>query len=156
MAELFRFWSHGVSLVPQFTQVFTNTNNGLRMECADWGTKVSQNAGTDNWFHFPLTSATSLDGDGAVINSAFFLADINNDATISGIHLTMIDQSPATKDPILLINQNLNITGQNDRFDFNFRQRIVGGALVLSIKVRFDRDNGSVIFKSAGANTFEI
>ena len=155
MAELFRFWSHGVSLVPQFTQVFTNTNNGLKMECADWGTKVSQNAGTDNWFHFPLTSATSLDGGGAVINSAFFLADINNDATIKRIHLTMIDQSPATQDPILLINQSLNITGQNDRFDFNFRQSIVGGALVLSLNVKFDRDNGSVIFKSAGANTFE-
>lgn len=156
MAELFRFWSHGVTLVPQFSQVFTNTNNGLKMERADWGTRVSQNAGTDNWFHFPLTSATSLDGDGAVINKAFFLANINNDATIRRIHLTMIDQSPATKDPILLINQSLNITGQDDRFDFSFRQSIVGGALVLSLNVQFERSSGAVIFKSAGANTFEI
>jgi len=155
MSELFKFWSHGVALVPQFSKPFTNTDNGLNMERADWGTKVSQDANTSNWFHFPLTSGSTLDGDGAVINRAFFLADINRDAVIKRIHVTMIDQSPLTPDPILLVNDTVNFTNVNDRFNFNFRTSILSGALVLSAYAEFQKSTGEIIFKSAGADTFE-
>lgn len=155
MAELFKFWSHGVALVPQFSKPFTNTDNGLRMERADWGTKVSQDANSSNWFHFPLTSGSTLDGDGAVINRAFFLADINRDAVIKRIHVTMIDQSPNTPNPILLVNDAVNFTNVNDRFEFKFRTSILGGALVLSAYAEFQESSGEIIFKSAGADTFE-
>ena len=155
MAELFKFWSHGVALVPQFSKPFTNTDNGLHMERADWGTKVSQDTNTSNWFHFPLTSGSTLDGDGAFINRAFFLAAINRDAAIRRIHVTMIDQSPLTQSPILLVNDNVNFTNVDDRFNFSFRDTLLAGALVLSVYAEFARETGEIIFKSAGADTFE-
>jgi hypothetical protein len=155
MAESFRFWTHGVQVIPEFTKEYTNTDNNLYMRRAGWGTVIKQKPKTENWFHMPLTSATSLDGDFTTINAVFLKAEISKDAVIKRIHVTMIDQSAKTPGPIMLVQTNVNITNKKDVFTFKFPKRLDGGAINLSVLVEFKTRDAKIIFRSAGANIFE-
>lgn len=155
MAELFRYWTHGTNIIPEYTKEHTKTQNGLYMRRAGWGTQVKQHGNTFNWFHFPLTSASALDGDPATINRVYLKADINNHAVITDIHVTMIDQSSATPGAVPFLKKKVNLTGTSNVFSFPFPNYLLGGALVLSVKVKFESPKGEVIFKAAGSNLFE-
>lgn len=155
MAELFKFWNHGVQVIPEFTKEYTNTDNDLYMRRAGWGTLIKQRPKTENWFHMPLTSATSLDGDPTTINKVFLKADIHKDAVIKRIHVTMIDQSPTSPVAIMLVQANVNITNKTDVFTFKFPNTVDGGAINLSVLVEFKTRDAQIIFRSAGTNIFE-
>jgi len=51
MSDTFQFWTHGVSVIPEYTKEYTNHDNGLYMRRAGWGAQVRQKKGTMNWFH---------------------------------------------------------------------------------------------------------
>ena len=63
MSDTFQFWTHGVSVIPEYTKEYTGHDNGLYMRRAGWGTLVKQKANTWNFFHFAIPSATKLDND---------------------------------------------------------------------------------------------
>ena len=154
MKESYRYWNHGVNLIPEYTKEYTKTDNGLYLRRAGWGTVVRQKANTSNWFHIPLTSASSLDGDYATINAAFLKVKVNNFAVITDVHVTSIDQSPYTNE-VYPFYKKTNYTGIDDVLMFKFKETLNGGALAISVHVKFETDKGEVIFRAAGANLFE-
>lgn len=155
MAELFKFWNHGVQITPEYCKAFTDTDNGLYMRRAGWGTQVKQHANTSNWFHFPITCASRLDGDSAYTNCAYLKANINASAVITRVHLTQISEHKLSSIPHMLVKAAVNLTNKKDVFSFQYVDSLSVGALVLSVFVQFKDRDAAIIFESAGVNVFE-
>ena len=153
MSDTFRFWTHGVSVIPEYTKEYTGTNNGLYMRRAGWGAQIRQKAGTDNWFHFAIPSATELDDDCVDYYHAWLRVRVNNDAVIDRIHIREAPGPASNSSLIYDSGAALNITGQDTELSFNLPDRRCKGSLVMCVHVKFDKDSGEVVF--AGAGSFE-
>lgn len=149
MSDTFKFWNHGVSVVPEYTEVYTGHNNGLYLRPAGWGTQVRQRGGTWNWFHIAIPSPTELDDDRSDHFYAWLRADINNNAVIKEVNIH--EATSGTSSPRIYSSGSINYTGRAETFNFNVPNGRCTGPLVMSIRVQFDTNNGQVIFRGAGA-----
>ena len=144
MADYFSFWTHGASLIAEYTEEGTNTANVLFIQRAGWGTRVSQNQGTWNWFHLAVPSATELDHWRSYHMHAWLDMEVNNFAVVTDIHVR--------EGANLIYSSGVNITGQNNTFPINLDDGRCSRPLVICVRVRFDRSFGQVIFRGAGVN----
>ena len=48
MSDSFKFWTHGVNVIPEYTKEYTGHDNGLFMRRAGWGAQIRQRKGTSN------------------------------------------------------------------------------------------------------------
>lgn len=144
MADYFSFWTHGVSVFPEYTKETTNTANGLQIQRAGWGSRISQNQGTTNWFHLAIPSATELDHWKSYHMHAWLDMEINNYAVVTDIHIR--------EGSNLIYSDSTNLTGQNKTFKLDLDNGRCTRPLVICVKVRFDRDFGQIIFRGAGVN----
>lgn len=149
MSDTFKFWNHGVTVVPEYTKAYTNTNNELYMRPAGFGTIIRQRRGTWNWFHIPIPTPTRLDDDASTTYHAWLRADINDYAVIQQV---TIHEAIAGNSSPRIYSTNVNYTGRAETFSFNVPNNRATGPLTMSIRVRFDTDNGQVIFRGAGAH----
>ena len=150
MSDGFRFWAHGVSVIPEYTKEYTGTDNGLYMRRAGWGALIRQNVGTANWFHFAIPSATELDDDNVSYYHAWLRFRINTGAVIKAIHVR--ENRKNSECPVLWRNDSLTITGQDTEYSINLPDRRCRGPLVICVKVHFEADNGEVVFTGAGGH----
>ena len=42
MSDTFRFWTHGASVIAEYTKEYTGTDNGLYMRRAGWGAQIDK------------------------------------------------------------------------------------------------------------------
>ena len=149
MSDDFRFWTHGVSVIPEYTKEFTGTNNGLYMRPTGYGTRIKQNRGSSNWFHFAIPSATKLDDDDVSHYHAWIRFKINTGAVIQRIHVR--ENSGANSQcPRIWERNDLTITGRDEEYSINLPDGRCTGPLVICVYVHFEADNGEVIFAGAG------
>lgn len=163
MSQTFKFWTHGVAVIPEETKEYTNTINGLFMKREGQGAKIKQKIGTDNWFHFAIPSATELIDSKKAVNyiQARLRVRINKDATIDKVHIweasgpkTNITRIYYTEDPSI-VPPFIPIVGQDTELDFNLIGKICKGPVVICVHVKFTGDNGEVVFTGAGV-MFEV
>ena len=148
MGDTFHFWTHGVSVVPEFTKEYTGTNNGLFLQRAGWGATVRQTRGTDNWFHFAIPSPTWLDDDEVYHPTVWVRVKVNNGAVIDQVRVHEATGSSANS-PIIFDSGPINITGQDTQLDFN-PGGVAQGPLVICVHARFDDESAEIIFAGAG------
>lgn len=147
MSDTFKFWNHGVSIVPEYTREYTGTNNRLFMRRTGFGTIIRQRGGTWNWFHIPIPSPSRLDDDASTTYSASLRAEINDFATIQEVN---IHEAVSGSSSPGIFHRNVNLTGRAETFNFDLLAKECTGPLTMSIRVRFDTNNGQIIFRGAG------
>jgi hypothetical protein len=145
MSDTFQFWTHGVNVQVEFT----DAARGLGVRRAGWGSQITQNRGTWNWFHFAIPSATQLDDDNVDHYHAWLRMRINNDAAIKRVHVREAS-GPNSACPIIYDSGVLNITGQDTELSFNLPDNRCKGPLVMCVRVDFEGDQGEVVFAGAG------
>ena len=150
MSDGFRFWTHGVSVIPEYTKEYTGTDNGLYMRRMGYGTDIKQKANSENWFHFALPSATELDDDSVSYYHAWVRFNINTDAVIKEINVHQ--NSKNSDSPRIYESGPITISGQNTEYSINLRDARCKGPLVISVRVYFKNDNGLVRFSGAGGH----
>lgn len=151
MSENFTFWTHGVSVVPEYTKEYTGHDLNLYMRRAGWGTQIRQARGTSNWFHFAIPSATKLDNDDVDRYHAWLRGSINNHAIITRVRFH--EASSRRNAPVVFDSGPLNIIGRELDEDYNLPDRISVGPLVMSVNVEFRgtaTEFGEVLFTGAG------
>ena len=149
MSDTFRFWTHGVNVVVEYTKEYTGTDNGLFMRRAGWGTQIRQKKGTSNWFHLPIPSATKLDDDNVDHYHAWLRVKVNNDAAIKRVHVREAS-GPGVHCPVIYDSGGLNITGQDTELSFNLADTRCKGPLVICVYAKFEGTKGELIFTAAG------
>jgi len=165
MSETFKFWTHGVSVVPEYTKEYTGTDNGLYLRRTGFGSIVRQNLGTGNWFHFAIPSATRLDDDASKHYLAWLRFRINTDAVIKQIHVRGNQRN--SESPIIWQSGSISITGQDTQYDIDLRKQGSGsfaarvsnfsyGPVVISVNVYFEGAKGEVLFTGAGVHFEEM
>ena len=147
--DTFIFWTHGISVVPEFTKEYTGHDNGLYMRRAGFGAQIIQKKGTTNWFHFAIPSATKLDNDNVDYYHAWLRCRVNNGAVIDSIHIRQAP-GPKSSSPVIYDAGKLNITGQDTELKFDLPDEQCKGPLVMCVHVKFEQDNGEVVFSGAG------
>lgn len=162
MSQTFKFWTHGVDVIPEQTKEYTKTNNGLYMLRAGWGAHIYQEFGGFNWFHFAIPSATELNGKPVYylhdpdpkkppIPNAWLLLKISK-----GAEIVQVDFREATgkgsNSPIILKMDKLTITDQDTTVNFYIPGKRCDGPLAMCVKVNFKQEgkNGFVQFAGAG------
>ena len=150
MSDGFRFWTHGVSVIPEYTKEYTGTDNGLYMRRTGFGTVIRQKVGTANWFHFAIPSATELDDDNVSYYHAWLRFKINTGAVIKAIHVR--ENSKNSQCPIIWKNDGLVITGQDTEYSIDLPNKQCKGPLVICVKVYFEAEGGEVLFTGAGGH----
>lgn len=150
MSDTFKFWIHGVSVIPEYTKEYTGTDNGLYMRRAGFGAVIRQKKGTSNWFHFAIPSATMLDDDNVSYYHAWLRFKINTGAVIKAIHVR--ENRKNSECPLIWNSGPITITGQDTEYSINLPDRQCRGPLVISVYVYFEDDGGEVIFTGAGAH----
>jgi hypothetical protein len=106
--------------------------------------------GTDNWFHFPITNPTILNGQRLKCNLVAVTLDLEaTNAFLKSVwvfdRLNTFFQSPG-----LTVSENLSDTWVTGKNVFVFPDREVQGAIGISVNVFFDQD-ANVKFTGAGA-----
>jgi len=149
MSEKFCFWIHGVNVIPEFTKEYTGHDNGLYMRRTGWGAQIRQSPDTTNWFHFGIPSATKLDDDNVSYNRAWLRLRINNEAVIDRVHIREAS-GPQSNCPLIWDSGTLNISGQDTELTFNLPDQQNKGPLDMCVHVKFERENGEVVFAGAG------
>jgi len=144
MSDSFHFWTHGVNVQVEYT----DPARGLVVKRAGWGTRIEQNKGTMNWFHFAIPSATRLDDDNVDHYHAWLRGHINNHAVITRVHIR--EARPNFNVPVIWDSGPLNLTGRNLEESFNINDRRSKGPLVICVRVEFEEEGGIVIFTGAG------
>ena len=148
MTDEFKFWTHGVSVIPEYTKEYTGHDNGLYIRRAGWGAQIRQNVGTSNWFHFAIPSASRLDDDNVSHYHAWLRFKINTGAVIRAIHVRHNNSNSSS--PVIWHNNNLSITGQDTEFDMNLPDNQCYGPIVICVRVEFEAEGGEIIFAGAG------
>jgi hypothetical protein len=148
MTQTHRCWTHGVSVIPEYTKEYTGHDNGLYMRRAGWGAQVKQKKGTKNWFHFAIPSATTLDNCNVDYYHAYLRVRVNNDALIDEVHVR-VAAGPESNSPVIY-KKAYNITGQDTTLSFNLPNQRCTGPLVICVHVVFEEDDGEVVFAGAG------
>jgi hypothetical protein len=148
MSDTFRFWTHGVSVIPEYTKEYTGHDNGLYLRRTGWGALVKQKEGTANWFHFAIPSADKLDDDNVDHYHAYLRVRVNNDAVITDVHVRHAP-GPQTNCPVIY-SKALNITGQDTTLSFDLPNDRCKGPLVMCVHVKFEGEKGEVVFAGAG------
>lgn len=148
MADTFKFWTHGVAVIPEYTAQGTGTNNGLYIRHAGWGTQVRQRGGTANWFHIEIPSPTRLDDDTSRHIRGWLDVNVNNFAVITRVHVR--------EGGTLIKSMDLNHTGQNGIINIDVPNGSVTRPLVVCVYARFETGNGQIIFKGAGMEFEEV
>lgn len=146
----FKFWIHGVSVIPEYTREHTGTNNGLYMQRAGFGAIIRQNVGTTNWFHFAIPSPTELDNDNVDFRDVWLRFRINTGAVIKRIHVRHNDNRSAC--PIIWDSGPITITGQDTEYNIDLRDNQCRGPLVICVNVYFEAPGGEVMFTGAGGS----
>lgn len=149
MSDGFKFWTHGVNVIPEYTKEYTGHDNGLYMRPTGFGTIIRQNIGTSNWFHFPIPSATELDDDAVDIYHAYLRGKINTHAVIK-----RIDIRAAMHDDYCpnIWSSNVSLTGQDLEENFNISDQLSKGPIAMCVFVDFEENGGEVLFTGAGAH----
>ena len=81
------YWIHGVSTFVEYPDRTTEIRH------AGNGTIVKQRANSDNWFHLPIPTPTSIDGDAEVaVTWVALKASTNENARIRDVHLRTADE----------------------------------------------------------------
>ena len=150
MSDTFKFWSHGASVIPEYTKVYTGHNNGLFLRPTGYGAIVRQRGGTWNWFHIAIPTPTRLDDDRSDHFYAWLRADVNNFAVIKEVNIH--EAVAGNSSPRIYSSGSLNHTGTAQTFNFNVPNGSCTGPLVMSIRVQFDTREGQIIFRGAGAH----
>ncbi len=150
MSDTFRFWTHGVSVIPEYTKERTGTDNGLFMQPMGFGTVVRQKVGTSNWFHFAIPSATTLDDDNVSYYHAWLRFRINTGAVIKEI--TVHQNHKNSESPRIWESGDITISGQDTEYSINLPDQQCKGPLVICVKVFFEAAGGEVVFAGAGAH----
>lgn len=150
MSDGFRFWTHGVSVIPEFTKEYTGTDNGLYMQRMGFGTIIRQRIGTFNWFHFAIPSATELDDDNVSYWHAWVRFKINTGAVIKEITVHQNHKNSAS--PRIWQSGPITITGQDTEYSINLPDTQCRGPLVICVLVHFEAAGGEVFFTGAGAH----
>jgi hypothetical protein len=151
MSDGFRFWTHGVSVIPEYTKEYTGTDNGLYMRRAGFGAVIRQNVGTSNWFHFAIPSATELDDDNVSRYHAWLRFKINTGAVITNIHVRE-NNAANSNCPVIWQNNSLSITGQDTEYSIDLPDTRCYGPLVICVRVVFEAAGGEVTFTGAGGH----
>ena len=149
MSDTYQFWTHGVSVIPEYTKEYTGHDNGLYLRRAGWGAQIRQKKGTTNWFHLAIPSATKLDDDSVDHYHAWLRLRINNDATIDNVHVREAP-GPQSNSSVIYNSGSINITGQDTQMSFNLPDNRCKGPLVICVHVKFEGDKGEIIFAAAG------
>ena len=149
MSDSFKFWTHGVNVIPEYTKEYTGHDNGLFMRRAGWGAQIRQRKGTSNWFHFAIPSATKLDDDNVDHYHAWLRGTINTHAIIRRVHIR--EARPGWDCPTIWDSGPISLTGRNLEESFNIPDRRSRGPLVMCVYVDFEEEGGEVIFTGAGA-----
>jgi len=149
MSDTFQFWTHGISVIPEYTKEYTGHDNGFYMRRAGWGAQVKQKKGTTNWFHFAIPSATKLDNDNVDHYHAWLRVKVNNNAVIDNVHVREAP-GPQSSSSVIYNSGTISITGQDTELSFNLPDQRCKGPLVMCVHVKFDGDNGEVVFAGAG------
>ena len=149
MSDTFQFWTHGVSVVPEYTKEYTGHDNGLYMRRAGWGTQIKQKKGSSNWFHFAIPSATKLDDDNVSHYHAWLRVRVNNDAAMDRVHVREAP-GPQSNSSLIYDSGAINITGQDNTFSYNLPDNKCKGPLVMCIHVKFEGTKGEIVFAGAG------
>lgn len=150
MSDGFRFWMHGVSVIPEYTKEYTGHDNGLYMRRAGFGAVIRQNTGTNNWFHFAIPSATELDDDNVSYYHAWLRFKINTGAVIKAIHVRQNHKN--SECPIIWNSGLITITGQDTEYSINLADAQCKGPLVICVNVYFEAAGGEVMFTGAGGH----
>lgn len=144
MSESFIFWTHGVDVQVEYT----DPGRGLNIRRAGWGSAIKQKKGTSNWFHFAIPSATKLNNNNVDYYHAWLRGYINNDAVIDRVH---VRETRLGKDcPAVYDSTPINLTGRELNEDFDIPDIQCKGPLALCVHVKFEGENGEVIFTGAG------
>ena len=149
MSDTFQFWTHGVDIAAEYTPEYTGTKNGLYLRRTGWGAQVRQNQGTENWFHLPIPSATRLDDDNVDYYHVWLRVKVNNNAILDRVHVRQA-AGPGGLADLIYDSGTLNITGQDTTLSFNLPDHRCKGPLCICTHVKFDGENGEVIFGGAG------
>ena len=150
MSDGFRFWTHGVSVFPEYTKEYTGTDNELYMRRSGYGTIIRQKVQTGNWFHFAIPSATELDDDNVSYYHAWVRFNINTGAVIK--YINVHENNSRGSSPRIWESGALSITGQDTEYSINLRDNRCRGPLVISVYVFFEAAGGEVKFTGAGGH----
>lgn len=150
MSDEFRFWIHGVAVIPEYTKEYTGHDNGLYMRRSGFGAQIRQKKGSSNWFHLAIPSATELDDDNVSYYHAWLRFKINTGAVIQRIHVR--ENSKTCHSALIWDSGPLTVTGQCTEYSINLPDRRCRGPLVICVLVFFEADNGEVIFTGAGGH----
>lgn len=150
MSDEFRFWTHGTAVMPEYTKELTGTDNGLYLRRAGFGAVVRQRVGTDNWFHFPIPSATELDDDSVSYYDAWIRFKTNTGAVIKEIHVRHNHKNGEC--PVIWNSGPVTITGVGTQYSVNLTDAQCKGPLVICVKVLFEAAGGEIMFTGAGAH----
>jgi hypothetical protein len=146
MAQRFDFWTHGIATIlesPLLAQLVERRT--------DRGTVVEQNAGTQAWFHIPITTPTVMENDTTIFLRRLGLrAKVNENARVDRIHIR--------RGTDLIVNLNVNFTDTTIESTFDVVDQLMGNnpqaGLAMSILVQFltGTPRGRVEFQGAGAH----
>ncbi len=153
MSDTFKFWTHGVSVIPEYTKQYTGHDNGLFMRRAGWGALVRQNANTENWFHFAIPSATMLDDDRVSHYRAWLRVKVNHYAVIDNIQIREAT-GPSIESPVIYNTHDqdagFSISDQQGEFSFELHHSSCTGPLLMCVHAIFNEDAGEILFVAAG------
>ena len=150
MSQRFHFWTHGVSVIPEYTRESTGTENGLYIRRSGHGAIIRQNVGTSNWFHFAIPTATVLHERNVEYYDAWLRFKINTGAVIKTIH---VRQNPENSQSELIWNSGeITISGQDTEYAINLPDHKCRGPLVICVNVYFEADGGEIVFTGAGGH----
>ncbi len=160
MADRHEFWTHGVNVVAQHTSHLTNEHRGLFMMPLSWGTVVSQDSGTDNWFHLPIPTPTHLDDWNSWNQHGLLRVKIPSHAEIDKIQIFSSTNDTAnekTGKSLATVNFDPVLRNREEELIIDINNRIQAvGPLVMSVHVNFDGDGSvderRVTFIGAGAS----
>jgi hypothetical protein len=155
LTKTFILWTHGVSVIPEFTKAYTYTENNLSIRPTGFGSIVKQKMGTENWFHFAIPSGSKLcgiPGDAWVSLEQIHLRfKINTGAVIKQITAHHNNQ-PNSSSPRFFDSGPLVITGQDTEYSAAINPHIkCKGPIVICARVFWEADNGEITFAGAGA-----
>ncbi len=150
MSDSFRLWTHGASVIPEYTKEYTGTDNGLYLRPTGYGAIVRQNVGTSNWFHLAIPSATKLDDDNVSKYHAWLRFKINTGAVIKRIHVR--ENQVNSQCPLIWDSGSKTISGQDTEYSINLTDSKCRGPLIICVKVHFEANGGEIIFAGAGGH----
>jgi len=145
----YHFFTHGTSVQVEYPKRVEYLRR------AGFYTKITQNAGTDNWFHFAIPTPTKHDNNDMEHYDVYLRAWVNENARVADVHVWDGNRrvqnfggsgEPKGTPPLPFVNQVIDWYG-------NIPDQKVKYGLVVCVHVEFltGAPKGEVHFIGAGA-----